>query len=74
MCRLGEHLIDHNDPVASVLLLLYVGELLHKNQRVLLRKALRRMARMDCLSGPSRVHLGFMDDSVQFSRPMLISS
>ncbi|MCJ1224606.1 hypothetical protein MMC12_001251 [Toensbergia leucococca] len=39
MCRLGEYLIKQNEPMASVRVLLFVGELLHKEQKAMLRKA-----------------------------------
>ena len=39
MCRLADYLIERDQRVVSVRLLLYVGELLHKDQRYLLNKA-----------------------------------
>ena len=39
MCRLADYLFVHHQPVSSVRLVLYVGELLHKDQRILLSKA-----------------------------------
>ena len=39
MCRLADHLIDLDQSVPSVRLLLYIGEFLHKDQKVLLSKA-----------------------------------
>lgn len=39
MCRLAEFLVEKNEPAHSVRLLLYIGELLHKDQKVLLRRA-----------------------------------
>lgn len=39
LCRLADNLIKLDKPVPSVRLLLYVGELLHKDQRVLLSRA-----------------------------------
>ena len=39
MCRLAEYLIECDEKVTSVRLLLYIGELLHKDQKVLLSKA-----------------------------------
>ena len=39
MCRLADYLIKLDQHVSSVRLLLYVGELLHKDQRVLLNRA-----------------------------------
>ena len=38
-CRLAEYLIDHDEPSNSVRLILYIVDLLHKDQQVLLRKA-----------------------------------
>ncbi len=39
MSRLAEFLVEKNEPAHSVRLLLYIGELLHKDQKVLLRRA-----------------------------------
>lgn len=39
MCRLAEYLVENNEPAGSIRLLLYIGELLHKDQKILLRKA-----------------------------------
>lgn len=39
MCRLADYLVKRNESVTSIRLLLYVGELLHKDQKVLLLKA-----------------------------------
>ena len=39
MCRLAEFLVAKNESVESVRLLLYLGELLHKEQKALLQKA-----------------------------------
>lgn len=39
MCRLADYLIETHQPVSSVRLLLYIGELLHRDQRILLKRA-----------------------------------
>ena len=39
MCRLADYLVKLDQQVSSVRLLLYIGELLHKDQRILLSKA-----------------------------------
>lgn len=39
MCRLADYLVQLDQQVSSVRLLLYVGELLHKDQKVLLKQA-----------------------------------
>lgn len=39
MCRLAEYLVERKEPANSVRLLLYIGELLHQDQKTLLRKA-----------------------------------
>ena len=39
MCRLAEYLLEQNEPSHSVRLILYIGELLHKNQKALLKRA-----------------------------------
>ena len=39
MCRLTDHLIELDQQTPSIRLLLYIGELLHKDQKVLLSRA-----------------------------------
>ena len=39
MCRLADYLVVHHQTVSSVRLVLYLGEFLHKDQRILLGKA-----------------------------------
>lgn len=39
MCRLADYLIEHDQKISSVRLLLYIGEMLHKDQRIILIRA-----------------------------------